>query len=107
MDSEARNVVMKRQRTHASGQRSSKMLQESDAELSHDKSAQSTEPTMSHTLQSLPPRGRKRFMADLSSATNACKAGFVVEGLQIKGTFTMLYRHEHFSFLNLHHESNI
>lgn len=76
-------VVAKRQETRASAQ-STKIICEDVHRLPH---APSSTPAMSSNTPSArnaPLKGRRKFMADLQAATDACATGFEVQGLRVQ-----------------------
>lgn len=90
-EAETLNVVVKRQKTHGSGQQQasampSKLLREDQQELLHSKPPSASNPTMSRTTpaQGVPAKGRRRFMADMKDAVNACQEGFEVQSLRVE-----------------------
>ena len=85
-------MVAKRQKTRASAQRPgssvpSKTLYENLEELPH---AHLSPPIMAFngaTPRKEPLKGRRKFIADLKDATDACANGFEVQGLRLSGVF--------------------
>ena len=91
------NVVTKRQRIHESSDQASsaaRVLREGDVELTHDKPLHLVHIAMASNAtpaQDLPPKGRKRFMADLRIATDACKSGIEIQSLRVKGVYSSIH----------------